>query len=555
MKEKKVSGSKKHMLFSLFFFLFILLFFVITWHNSPYYYTFDTEQVYPITTTWHNSIDSSTTETLPYKYPTDPHRTTNVYTTLPDVSDPYANTLCFRASQSLVKIWIDGTLLYSDEDYYIWKPLLGKSPGSHWVFTSLPSDYSGMELRIEMSSPYEKYQGHLNSVYLGTKAAHMYQILYTFGDDIAIGFVILLLSIALLLFHITYISRKLRNRQLLYIGLFGVLIGFWFIGESQMLQFFAGHLSFWYLLTMSALPLMPLPLLKLVENLPDFPYKRACSFARNLIMLYFLVLILLQTFEIRDFMEMQNTTLFILVIFSIVFPILIYWDFFINGNKKIFSMALALAALCIFAIFELLRGMTTLQNQLGDILRLGIFFFYLVISIYNIRQSVALYDASKQSAYYKELSYTDQMTGCQNRSAFTERENAWIFGEKDAILMADLNHLKYVNDTLGHHAGDAYIIACAQAMLEVFGDKGTCYRIGGDEFLFWGNRIDEEELQRLSNHFASIVQEKCADISPFCHIAIGIAFSEMGDHSFAEILKRADERMYVNKHFLKETLT
>lgn len=539
----------------LFFLLFIFTFFVITWHNSPHYHTFHTEQVYPITTIWHNTIDSSTSDSLPYKFPADSDGTTTVYTTLPDVSDPYANTLCFRSSQNLVKVWVDGTLLYNDEDYYTKKPLLGKSPGSHWVFFQLPSDYAGMELRIELSSPYEKYQGHLNSVYLGTKAAQMYHILFIFGDDIVIGFVILVLSIALLVFYITYFSRKIRNRQILYIGIFGALIGFWFIGESQMLQFFTGHLLFWYLLTMSALPLMPLPLLKLVEDLPDFPYKRICSFTRTLIMVYFLVLILLQAFEIRDFMEMLNITLIMLVLFCIVFPILIYWDFFINRNKKIFSMALALTALCFFAIFELFKGITTLQNQLGDFLRLGIFSFYLIVSIYNIRQSIALYDASKQSAYYKELSYTDQMTKCQNRRAFTEREETWIFGEKDAILMADLNHLKYVNDTLGHHAGDAYIVACAQAMLEVFGDKGTCYRIGGDEFLFWGNGIEEDELRRLENQFAALVQEKCTDISPLCRIATGIALSEMGDRSFAEILKRADERMYRNKRFLKEEQT
>ena len=45
--------------------------------------------------------------------------------------------------------------------------------------------------------------------------------------------------------------------------------------------------------------------------------------------------------------------------------------------------------------------------------------------------------------------------------------------------MIDLNGLKQINDTYGHSAGDAAIIAAAESIQEVFQDIGKCYRIGG----------------------------------------------------------------------------
>lgn len=554
MNENKNSGTKRYMIIITLFLAFILGFFILIWQNSPDYHSFDSESAYILNTVWHNTIDATTAEALPAKFPTDPDGHTTLHTTLPDISDPYANTICFRASQNVVKVWADDILLYNDEETYSKNPYVGKAPGSHWVFLRLPSDYAGRELYIDMWSPYEKYQGYLNPVYLGTKSSIIFQIVRIYGDDIAIGFIILILSIALLFFYLIYVSRKVKSNQILYLAIFGALVGFWFIGESQMLQFFTKNLLFWYLLTMGALPLMPLPMLRVFEDLPNFPYKRICKMTKILVMLYYVVLVLLQIFEIRDFMEMLNFTLFLLVIFCIVFPIMIFWDLFINRNNQILPMAIALSALCFFSILELLKGMTTLQTQLGDYLRLGIFAFYVIISVYHIRHAIVLYDETKQAAYYKELSYTDHMTRFQNRRAFTEREETWIYGEKDAVLMADLNYLKYINDNYGHNIGDKYIIQCAEAMTEAFKGKGVCYRIGGDEFLFWGNNLSEEELKKLNQKFTALVEEKCQSISPFCQVATGLSVSEAGDHSFTDILKRADGRMYENKRELKRMI-
>lgn len=55
------------------------------------------------------------------------------------------------------------------------------------------------------------------------------------------------------------------------------------------------------------------------------------------------------------------------------------------------------------------------------------------------------------------------------------------------VLIADLNNLKLINDTLGHQYGDEAIKLTADVLHSSFSDIGSCYRIGGDEFCVISN--------------------------------------------------------------------
>lgn len=97
---------------------------------------------------------------------------------------------------------------------------------------------------------------------------------------------------------------------------------------------------------------------------------------------------------------------------------------------------------------------------------------------------------SKLQVYNRELqnlATTDSLTGLENRLAFDELLNI-ISRESDesadwAMLMIDVNGLKYTNDTFGHLAGDALIVAAGNTITQAFGEHGKCFRIGGDEFV------------------------------------------------------------------------
>lgn len=85
------------------------------------------------------------------------------------------------------------------------------------------------------------------------------------------------------------------------------------------------------------------------------------------------------------------------------------------------------------------------------------------------------------------IAETDGLTGLNNRLAFDKLLNE-IENENDTdkdwfMLMIDLNGLKVVNDTYGHEAGDTLITGSSKVISDVYGEKGQCFRIGGDEFV------------------------------------------------------------------------
>lgn len=533
------------------FLLVILGFLLLSWKTGPIENFFDTEEVYELDTVWYGDGEAEGVSSLPAVFACDETGTASIHTTIPEDWAEYGNTFCFRASQEAVRVWIDGTLMLEQGQSDSGMVLFGETPSSSWVLMRLPADSAGKELRIELSSPYEEYQGLLNEVYIGTKAAILFFLFHMYGLGFSVAILLLVMSGIMLLFYVLYFARRVSGNQFFFLGIFGMLAGIWMLGESHMLQFFTGRLLAWYNLTLVALHLLPLPLLRIVEKLPDFSYRFICRFSRYFLMAYLGVLIVLQVTGIRDFMQMLNVSLVILLLMCIGIPLFIYWDYLHNKNKKIHSMVVALTVFCAFAGLELGYDLINIRRELGGFLQTGVLAFYVIICFASIRHTLELYVKGLESAYYKELSYKDQLTGCMNRRAFTERENAWVPGQEDVLLMADLNCLKQVNDLLGHHVGDEYIQNCSAAMREIFEEKGTCYRIGGDEFLFWGNSIPEEEMRELEERFRSRVAEKCRAISPLCSVSVGSAFARPEDRSIEEIMRWADKKIYENKRRMK----
>ena len=419
------------------FLLVIFSFLVISWRYSPTEHFFDEEGVYELETVWHGERQSESVDSLPAVFAHDENGTATVYTTIDEKWMEQGNTLCFRASQEAVRVWIDGSLVLEQGNLDI--GIFGQAPSSGWVMFRLPADSGGKELRIELSSPYENYQGLLHKVYIGTKAALLFAVLHTYGLGFAVACLLIAISVVLFLFYLLFFVRKIPGSQFLLLAVFGMLAGIWMLGESHMLQFFTGKLAAWYNMTMIVIHLMPLPLLGIMEKLPDYSYGRICRGGRYFLMGYLIMLIGLQVSGIRDFMQMLNISLMILLLICVGNLFLIYWEFFHNHNKKILPMVVAITIFSVFACMELTHGLINIHRALGSYLQVGVLAFYVVLCVFSIRTTFDLYVQGLQSEYYKKLSYVDQMTGCMNRRAFTEREDSWVPGGNDVLLMIDLN--------------------------------------------------------------------------------------------------------------------
>lgn len=145
---------------------------------------------------------------------------------------------------------------------------------------------------------------------------------------------------------------------------------------------------------------------------------------------------------------------------------------------------------------------------------------------------------------------TDSLTGLLNRRAYGNDLTAMAKDPRRAELTymtLDLNGLKAANDTLGHEAGDELLIHAARFILECFGDYGSIYRTGGDEFvamLF----IDDAQLSRAQEEFA--LRQETWTRRNGRELSVSCGCVKAKDHpelSLAELAKQADEEMYKAK--------
>jgi len=117
-------------------------------------------------------------------------------------------------------------------------------------------------------------------------------------------------------------------------------------------------------------------------------------------------------------------------------------------------------------------------------------------------------------------------------------------------LLLDLNGFKGVNDTWGHHAGDAVLCAVAAHLRESVRGIDTVARLGGDEFgmiLMGTDRAGAVETAERLGHIAEvpvIVEGHPLHIG----LSIGIALSsDAPEHDGAALVRRADSAMYAAK--------
>ncbi|HWS32629.1 MAG TPA: EAL domain-containing protein [Actinoplanes sp.] len=159
-------------------------------------------------------------------------------------------------------------------------------------------------------------------------------------------------------------------------------------------------------------------------------------------------------------------------------------------------------------------------------------------------------DVTETTLVQEKLSHEathDALTGLANRVLFTERVEAAVAGGGAfSIVLVDLDGFKDVNDTLGHAAGDALLIAVADRMSANVRNTDTVARLGGDEFaiLFDGLVGDpvDRVLVRITEALLIPVPVHERLISVRASFGVADASSDVD-----ELLHRADIAMYAAK--------
>lgn len=117
-----------------------------------------------------------------------------------------------------------------------------------------------------------------------------------------------------------------------------------------------------------------------------------------------------------------------------------------------------------------------------------------------------------------------------------------------AVLFCDLDGFKSINDRFGHNAGDAVLIEVARRLSRGVRDGDTVARLGGDEFVILADGLGSADAQdlavRLRNEIIQPIRAEGRAVRVGASFGIGWAHCGM---TADEVLKSADERMYVEK--------
>jgi diguanylate cyclase (GGDEF)-like protein/PAS domain S-box-containing protein len=192
------------------------------------------------------------------------------------------------------------------------------------------------------------------------------------------------------------------------------------------------------------------------------------------------------------------------------------------------------------------EGKYHLENQ-----RKSIWIAYNAFSIPQNCVGIVIEDITERKSTQDEisyLSYHDQLTGLNNRRYFEEelKNSDKMENYPISIIMADVNGLKFTNDTFGHALGDQLLIAVGMALKKCTKKNELIARLGGDEFVILLPNTDWKKAEKLINKIQKYMNDKSVGVMNIS-ISLGAA-TRLDDREDIHItLKKAEERMYKMK--------
>jgi diguanylate cyclase (GGDEF)-like protein len=170
------------------------------------------------------------------------------------------------------------------------------------------------------------------------------------------------------------------------------------------------------------------------------------------------------------------------------------------------------------------------------------------------QELIAQLESEKQRAL--ALAASDHLTGLHNRRMFYELVSSHLAlarrsSKYYALLYLDLDRFKSVNDTLGHHVGDALLQAVALRLQGMLRSSDIIARMGGDEFAVLVTAMEgPQDMDVLAQKLVEGLSAPYEGIAPTAlHTSpsIGIAFFPRDGHDVEVLCRHADTAMYASK--------
>ncbi len=178
-----------------------------------------------------------------------------------------------------------------------------------------------------------------------------------------------------------------------------------------------------------------------------------------------------------------------------------------------------------------------------------------VVEIFTAQMSLLMANLSAREQILN-LADTDYLTGIWNkrslrRQLLQEMERARTLKVPLAVLVLDIDDFKQINDTLGHTIGDVVLSEFCGAVRESLRPPDFFARFGGDEFVVILPHTDRDGAEAVAErilervHGLTIITDE--ETAVRCSVSIGVGTFRVQDSSANDMLRRADERLYIAK--------
>lgn len=484
----------------------------------------------------------------------DDGKETSLTTILPAEFD-VEQSVMFKSSHAVVEILLDGEVVYT---FGTQKPVLGKSPGTCWHIVGLPAGSAGSELVIRRISVYSSYKGTDNNFYYGSRGDCILRLVDNFLYVLIMNSVSIVLGLICLLLYFRTVRRKEINtgNGFLWIGLFAILIAVWSLRQCGFLRLLIPDSEVLYFIDIHTLFLAAIPLDMFVYSISKTNWGKSCIWFIPIYLVGVLFGMVMQIAGVFDIVEML-TVLHAVIGINAVY---MFWAVHREAWKQKGSAAsrfrVPLYTMLAFGFMEMIHYYTPSRTT-SFFLPTGVMIFILLLVWQQVSAYFHILEEQKL-VYYEKFANTDMLTGALNRNAYeTALKNLAAEGaelEGHCAALFDLDDLKLINDHFGHEKGDEAIKCCYELIVNAFGNRENCYRIGGDEFVYLG--VDDTDFEQKTANFESLVAAECERLGYPFNVSLGYAvFDAAQDKDIQDTIKRSDAMMYLNKEKKKQSNT
>ncbi len=487
-------------------------------------------------------------------FPYSNHEEFTMSNTLPTVYGD--QILVLRCYYEHFTVSIDGTEILEDRS----NKLFGHETnvGKKEIWIPLSADFSGKTISIKLNMQKALYGSELKEGFITTRSGYGIMQMKDNVPSIVLFVLFTVTGIcevivsAFFILKRAHLIRKLSFEALFYAGWFSIVSAQWIINETRVPFIIFGFMTGFSVLTIISFLLMPLLFFSLARSI----FLRLGTIDRAVDVFMIITILISCSLAISGVLQ-WGTLVYIAHFLDIIAMIMVgYYSYSsIKKEHKLNArtgIALANGLFILIAAYALFMYIDNIGQSYFFLIIIDLM-LYVMVHVGLVYRRIGLnVKEEKEFSQAKIFAFTDELTKLGNRRHFYTMIEDY---EKNKLpnnltyIAIDVNKLKYVNDNIGHEAGDELLVGTAQCIKNAFSSSptSTISRMGGDEFAVLLIASKNEVDTRIENMKIMLKKWKGKYIDGIT-VAVGCAaVYENPDLSINEISQIADKRMYEDK--------